>query len=104
MNKAKVLGAVGLAARAGKMASGEFSVEQAVKKGKAFVVLVAEDASANTKKLFRNMCTYYEVPYYELAEKVELGRAVGKEFRASLACVDENLAKLILTHLKADHQ
>ena len=42
--KNSVLSMLGLAAKAGKIASGEFSVEKAVKSGKAFLVMIAEDA------------------------------------------------------------
>lgn len=48
----KVLSMLGLAAKAGKVASGEFSTEKEVKSGNACLVIVAEDASDNTKKLF----------------------------------------------------
>ena len=54
----KVLSMLGLAAKAGKVASGEFSTEKEVKSGNACLVIVAEDASDNTKKMFRNMCKY----------------------------------------------
>ena len=63
---------------------------------------VAEDASENTKKKFRNMCTYYEVPLYFLSDKESLGRAMGKEFRASLAVQDENFAKAIMKALEKE--
>ena len=54
---------IGLAQKAGKVASGEFSTEKAVKTGKAYTVIV--------------------------------GHAIGKEFRASLAVLDEGFAKTI---------
>ena len=54
-NNNKVLSLLGLATKAGKIASGEFSTEKSVKSGKGFLVLVAADASENTKKKFRNM-------------------------------------------------
>ena len=54
----RALSMLSLAAKAGKVASGEFSVEKAVKSRKAYLVLVADDASENTKKLFRNMCSF----------------------------------------------
>ena len=95
MNQSKIMSLIGLAMKAGKIASGEFSVEKAVKTGKARLVIVAEDSSNNTKKNFSNMCSYYEVPYYFLGSKIELGNAIGKEFRASIAILDENLAKAI---------
>ena len=36
---------VGLAAKAGKVVSGEFATEKAVKTQKAFLVIIAQDAS-----------------------------------------------------------
>ena len=44
-NNNKVLSLLGLATKAGKIASGEFSTEKSVKSGKGFLVLVAADAS-----------------------------------------------------------
>ena len=71
----KVLSMIGLAARAGKVVSGEFSTEKAVKSGKAFLTIVAEDASANTRKNFTDMCAYYQVPIriYGTKEDKEVG-------------------------------
>ena len=100
--KKKVLNLIGLAEKAGKVASGEFSAEQAVKKGKAFLVVVSEEASANTKKMFADMCTYYNVPVLYLAEKEELGHSIGKAMRASLAILDAGLAKAIVKQMNAD--
>ena len=51
----KILNLIGLATKAGKAPSGEFSTEKAVKEGKAAMVIVSEEASENTKKMFRNM-------------------------------------------------
>ena len=52
-NNNKVLSLLGLATKAGKVASGEFSTEKSVKTGKGFLVLVADDASQNTRKKFQ---------------------------------------------------
>ena len=99
-NNNKVLSLLGLATKAGKVASGEFSTEKSVKTWKGFLVLVADDASQNTRKKFQNMCDFYEVPIYFIANKEELGRFCGKEFRASLAVQDENFAKAMLKELQ----
>lgn len=100
MKQNKVLSLLGLSVRAGKVASGEFAAETAVKSGKAALVIVAEDASANTKKLFRDKCSFYEVPVYEYGTKEALGHAIGKEFRASVAVLDTGLANAIISHLE----
>ena len=57
MKQSKVLSSLGLATKAGQTQSGEFCTEMAVKKGRAFLVIIAQDASENTKKMFMNMCT-----------------------------------------------
>ena len=91
---------LGIAAKSGNVVSGEFSTEKAVKTGHAYLVIVSEEASANTNKMFTNMTDFYEVPMYVFGTKEELGRCIGKEFRASLAITDENLANAVETKLK----
>ena len=92
---------LGIAAKSGNVVSGEFSTEKAVKTGHADLVIVSEEASANTNKMFTNMTDFYEVPMYVFGTKEELGRCIGKEFRASLAITDENLANAVENKLKA---
>lgn len=94
--KDKVLMLLGLATKAGKLVSGEFMVEKALKEGTAFLVLVAEDASENTKKHFSDMCVYRNIPIRFYGEKEFIGKSVGKEFRANVALTDEGFAKSIL--------
>lgn len=95
MKQNKVFSLAGLAMKAGKVASGEFATEKAVKSGLARLVLVAEDASDNTKKMFANMCDYYKVPLYFYGDKETLGAAIGRQYRASLALTDEGFAKAV---------
>ena len=102
MKPDKILSLIGLATRAGKIASGEFCTEKEVKTGRAALVIVAEDASDNTKKKFRDMCEFYEVPIYFYKDKDILGHAMGKEFRASLAVLDEGFAKEITQQMKIE--
>lgn len=91
----KVLGTLGLAMKAGRVVSGEFMTEKAIRDGKARLVIVAEDASDNTKKKFRDSCSYYQVPCAVFGDKDMLGNAIGKEFRASLAVTDCGFAQSI---------
>lgn len=99
MTNSKILSLIGLATKAGKIVSGEFSTEKSVKTGNGFLVVAAEDASENTKKKFRNMCSFYQVPICFYGDKESLGRAMGKEYRACLAVQDENFAKAIMKEL-----
>ena len=96
----KVLSLIGLAVRAGRCVSGEAKTESETKSGRAALVIVASDASENTKKKFQNMCEFYRVPIYIYGDKDTLGHAMGKEFRASLAILDEGFADGIQRELK----
>lgn len=95
----KVLSLLGLAARGRNLVSGEFSTEKAVKEGKAALVVIGSDASDNTKKMFTNMCNYRNIPIRFYGLKEELGKAIGKEMRASIAVTDAGMAANIIKHL-----
>lgn len=100
MKQNKINGLLSLAARGRNIVSGEFSVESAVKDGSAMLVIVAQDASDNTKKLFRNKCSFYEVPHFTYGTKEELGHSIGKQMRSSIAVLDEGLADAIKKYLE----
>lgn len=101
MGKDKAYRYLGLAARAGKTPSGEFQTEEAIKRGKAGVVILATDASENTKKHFKDMCAFRNIPLVELTDKEELGHRIGRAFRASLAITEPGLAAAFLKALEA---
>jgi len=91
----KLLQFLGLCQRAGKLASGETGALSAVRDGSAELVIVAENASDNTKKKFSDSAAYYDKNIVIFGDKVELGRAIGKEERAVIAIKDSGFAKKI---------
>jgi ribosomal protein L7Ae-like RNA K-turn-binding protein len=101
---ARVTQFLGLAMRARKLVSGEDPVIQAVRRGQAKLVLIASDASENTKKKVSDKCTYYEVPCHSVGDRYQLGRAIGKEARVVLAITDENMAGHLLRLVTANHE
>lgn len=98
----RILSLLGIAEKAKGVASGEYQTEKAVKEGRAHLVIVAEDASDNTKKNFSDMCAYYEVPYYEYAEKESLGHCIGKDYRSSLAITNPGIARSLRNYLNIE--
>lgn len=92
----KVLSYLGLAKKAGKLAAGEFLTEKSIYEQKAFLVIVATDASDNTKKKFSDKCSYRKIPILFYKTKEELGTATGRAIRASMAVNDEGFAKAIM--------
>jgi ribosomal protein L7Ae-like RNA K-turn-binding protein len=89
--KQKALNLLGLATRARKLLSGESVVLEAVRKNEAIYVIVAENASENTKKQFLNKCEYYSVPIVIQFSKEEISQAIGKD-RTVCAFIDNGFA------------
>ncbi|MDD6202561.1 MAG: ribosomal L7Ae/L30e/S12e/Gadd45 family protein [Lachnospiraceae bacterium] len=104
MKQNKIYSLLGLATRSRNVVSGEFMTEKAVKGGSAFLVIVGADASDNTKKQFHNMCEFYHVPIYCFGTKEELGHAMGKEMRASLAVTDAGFSKSLIKLLEESNR
>ena len=98
----KVLSMLGLCMRSRRIVSGEDTCLDAVKRGTCMLMIVAEDASDNTKKLFHDKCSYYEVPIADFGTKESLGHAIGKDFRASVCVCDEGFAKKIIELLNQE--
>lgn len=93
MNKAKLDSALGFAMKAGKVRSGELAAQKALKAGRAFVAVLDENASEQTKKHWSEMCNNAEVP---LVFTEGVGRAIGREAHMIASVTDSGFAKMIL--------
>lgn len=87
--------ALGLAQKAGKVASGDFAVRGALKSGRAKLLVLAEDAAPNSKKEMRYLAQAAGVPVIEMLGRWELGHALGKDARAAAAILDSNFAGML---------
>ena len=89
---------IGLAARAGKVSSGEFSAERSISSGKAGLCILAEDVSENTRKHFNDMCSYRRIRIMGSdLPKSRLGHMIGKKDRAVITIDDPGFSKAIIT-------
>ena len=95
---------IGLSMRQGAVESGSFLTEKAIKGGMAKLVIIAEDASDNTKKDFTDMCTYYHVPFCIFGTKDILGHAIGKEFRVVMALTNPGLSEKVSEQINTLHE
>lgn len=94
---------LGLAKRAGKLLSGESACKEAVRFGKSWLIILAEDASDNTVKNITDSCKYYNVSYLKLGTKESLGHSVGNAYNAVLSINDEGFAGAILKYINANN-
>ncbi len=88
--------ALGLAQKAGKLASGDQGIWDTLKKkGRARYVLIAADASQRTTEKIVHWCDANQVPYGKRLDRVRLGAAIGKAPRAAVAVLDDNFRKMM---------
>jgi len=96
MNSEKFFRMLGLAARMRAISFGEGAAKDSIKSKKSQLVIVAADASENTKKKFRNSCEFYSIRMIECSDKNTLGRQTGREFAVVLAITNQNIADELL--------
>ncbi|WP_338556724.1 ribosomal L7Ae/L30e/S12e/Gadd45 family protein [Paenibacillus sp. KS-LC4] len=100
----KGLSSLGMAMRAGKLVTGDEIVLKAVRKGEVHLVIIAGDASPNTKKKFQDKCSTYGVELAEAFDRNQLGKAIGKLDRVVLAVTDAKFGKMIAGHLNQNSE
>lgn len=91
----KVLGMLGISAKAGKIVSGTDIVIEKMKKKQVKLVLVAEDASDKTKKEMRFKCSQNNVPIIIWGNIDINSKAIGKSNKAIIGILDKGLADSI---------
>ena len=94
MNK-KYLNLLGLANVAKGIVSGETLIKS-IAANETKLVVIANDASANTKKKITDKCHFYHVDYFIVDENIEtISNAVGKNNRVGLGLTNLGFAKEI---------
>lgn len=101
MNK-QFLSLLSLCQKAGKLSSGEFSCEKSLQNGSAYLVIISEDASDNTKKKFINKSFYYDIPCYIYGNRDLTSNAIGKKNRASITVNQEIFAQKLENIIKLE--
>lgn len=91
-NRQKAMNLIGLAMRAGKLVTGEELTIADIRRNKAKIVFVANDASENTKKKIKDKSSYYEVPCFELFSEAEITQMIGRP-RKVFGILDNGFAK-----------
>ena len=88
----KIYSFIGLAKKAGAVMAGEGLTEMAVKRGKAYLVIITQDASLNTRKKIETTLFKNDVPMIEFGNKDKLGQRLGKTFFSVISVTDRGFA------------
>lgn len=87
---------LGLGKCANLIRTGDLATFDCVKKQNSFLVICAQDASDNTKKKCHDKCKHYNVKMVVIGEKLELGKAMGKDIVAVMTVNDLKFAESLL--------
>ena len=101
---AKLLNAIGLCVKAGKVVFGVPMICEAMRAGRSnapLLVLEAADTSDNTHKRITDKCSYYKTDHKRLEVGGEqLAAAVGKSaYIGAIAITDKGLCELVKKHI-----
>ena len=96
----KALGMLGLAKRAGRVVTGEFACDKAIKNGQSRLIIIARDISENGRKAVCDACRYYGVEWIEYGTAGELGKITGADQRCVVSINDENFKNAILSKIE----
>ncbi len=92
----KAAGYLGIAQKSAKLAAGDAAAMNALKQGKAFLLVLAADTAEKLRQEFAEAARSSNVPVVYWRDKYELGRVVGKSRRGAAAVLDQGLATAIL--------
>ncbi len=90
---------LGLVNKAGKLITGEDNIINNIRNQKVYLVLVANDASLNSKKKYFDKCKFYNVSVVEAGTIAQLSHAIGKENRVAIGICDRGFAKGLLAKI-----
>lgn len=93
--KEKVLAMIGMAYKAKKVISGDETLKKSIKENKIKLLIIAEDASENTKKRFVNSAIYYNIPFYIYLTKQELSISLNWKNRSVVGITDTNFSNVL---------
>lgn len=92
----KLLSMLGIGRKAGLIISGEMGCTQSLKEGKSRLLIIATDASDNTRVKFQSICNQKKTKYVEIGVKEELGESIGKGLTSVISVNDEAFSKALL--------
>ena len=100
--RTKAMSLLGFAKKSGNLVSGVNTCGFAIGRGRAKLVILAEDISAGSEKKIMKEIRKKDVPYVQYGTIDELSHIAGESGRSVFAVLDKGFAESILRELGAD--
>ena len=95
----RALSFLSICQRAGCISHGEFQCENSISRGKARLLIIAEDASENTVKKFMNLASGRKTEVVRFGTKEILGRRIGKDQRSVITVNDRKMGQKLSEYI-----
>lgn len=100
MNENKFYSFLGIIKKSGNLISGYNICEIEIKKNKCKLIIIAEDASLNTKRKFVELCEKMNIKYIVYGCKRKLGICIGKDETSVMGIENDGMSRVVLDMLK----
>ncbi len=96
INYQKLYGLIGLATKASKLVAGTDACIESIENKSVKLILIAEDSSDRTKKIFKEKCNNFNIPIYEICKIEDLSKACGKTNKAVIGIKEKGFVESII--------
>ncbi|WDV47742.1 ribosomal L7Ae/L30e/S12e/Gadd45 family protein [Clostridiaceae bacterium M8S5] len=86
---------LGIGKKAGYLKAGETPSVDAIKKRKGYMLIIAEDASDNTKSKFIKLSKKYDIEHHIIGSKELLGHSIGKDLISTIVVCNEQYSNAL---------
>lgn len=95
----RIYQSIGIAFRARMVVSGDVLMSK-IRSKEVYLVIVADDASVKTKKMYQDKCSFYHIPLVIYGSKEHLSSAMGKANNVAIGIENQKFAKKVYDQLK----
>jgi len=95
LSSSKIRSLIGFATKARKLVTGNGGVLNSIRQNTAFLVILAEDATENSRKTILDKCSYYKKDIIIYGTKEFLGEITGQSQAAVISITDNQFAQAI---------
>ncbi|MDR1616618.1 MAG: ribosomal L7Ae/L30e/S12e/Gadd45 family protein [Syntrophomonadaceae bacterium] len=98
-----ILNLLGISQKGRLLSAGKEAVTISLQKHKAFLLIVSEDISVNSKEKLLKICLRNKIPCLEFGSGEDIGRSVGRGRIAAVAINNRKMAETIAGKIKKLH-
>lgn len=100
MNESRIYSFLSISKKAGKLTAGYNNCENDIKNARCKLVIIAEDASLNTRNKFTAICSQRNITFVVFGRKEKLGSCIGRDDVSVMGIKDESMSRVVLNMMK----